>query len=423
MLRVLSISTLFPNAARPGFGLFVARQAEALAKRGDVELVVVNPLAIAPPPFHRLLNSPAERSLPESARDWSVEVHYPRFPYIPRFGARWNPDLIARTVLPLARRLHAVKPFDAVDAQFFYPDGPAAARIARALGLPLSIKARGSDIHYWGALPHARRAMLAAARQASGLLSVSEALKRDMVALGMAGDSISVHYTGLDHALFHVRPRARMRALWAAHAEHPVPADGPLLVSVGNLIPLKGQSLAIAALTQLPGARLVLAGKGDMAGELRTLAERLGVSERVHIPGGVKPEDLATLVSAADVMVLPSEREGLANAWVEALACGTPLVITDAGGAREVVRDAAAGRIVAREASAIAAGVRELLAAPPSQETVAAHAARFSWEENAARLAAHFRRISASTLGYWPSSVRAPVSPAGRFPFRPAQSS
>ncbi|WP_369675640.1 hypothetical protein, partial [Enterococcus faecium] len=94
-------------------------------------------------------------AIPAVERDGPVTVHHPRFPLLPGLSGRFNPELIARAVLPLVRRLHAQAPFDLVDAQFFYPDGPAAARIARALGLPLAIKARGSDIHYWGTRPAA----------------------------------------------------------------------------------------------------------------------------------------------------------------------------------------------------------------------------------------------------------------------------
>jgi glycosyltransferase involved in cell wall biosynthesis len=97
-------------------------------------------------------------------------------------------------------------------------------------------------------------------------------------------------------------------------------------------------------------------------------------------------------------MVLPSEREGLANAWIEALACGTPLIIPDIGGAREVLAvpdngRPAAGRLAARTPEAIAAAVLDLLAAPPSQAEVAACAARFSWEANAAALAAIYEGV------------------------------
>jgi glycosyltransferase involved in cell wall biosynthesis len=92
-------------------------------------------------------------------------------------------------------------------------------------------------------------------------------------------------------------------------------------------------------------------------------------------------------------MVLPSASEGLANAWVEALACGTPLIITEAGGARELVTDASAGRIVARDAEAIADAVKDLLANPSSRGAIAAHGARFSWKANAAALAEYYRRL------------------------------
>ncbi len=394
-MRVLSLSTLFPSAARPGFGLFVARQADALAKRGDVDLTVVHPVAMAPRPFGRFINSPAECALPAQTREWGAEIHYSRYTWLPRVGPRWNPALIARAVLPLARRLHAERQFDLIDAQFFYPDGPAAARIARALNLPLSIKARGSDIHLWGTKGFARKAMLAAAEQAAGLLAVSAALKREMAALGMAEDKIAVHYTGLDHSRFRPLPRAETRAALVSEAGLAIPAEAPLLIGVGNLVALKGHDLTIAALARLPGAHLVIAGTGPEAAALHRQAHDLGVASRVHLLGSVEPGRLAQWLASATVFVLPSEREGLANAWIEALACGTPLVISDVGGAREVARHASAGRITARDPDAIAEAVSTLLANPPSQAEVAQHAARYSWEENAAQLAAHYQRIAA----------------------------
>ncbi|WRO68144.1 glycosyltransferase [Tsuneonella sp. CC-YZS046] len=99
------------------------------------------------------------------------------------------------------------------------------------------------------------------------------------------------------------------------------------------------------------------------------------------------------LLCAADAMVLPSESEGLANAWVEALACGCPLVISDAGGAREILRDASAGLIAERDPRAIAAAVRAVLAAPSSPEMVAQNAAQFSWRAHAERLAEYYEGL------------------------------
>lgn len=391
-LRVLSISTLFPSPVRPGFGLFVARQADAVALRDDIDLTVVNPIAALPWPLSRLSQS----AVPAFDDTRGYPVHHIGFATIPRFGARWNPALIARAVRPLVRRLQAERPFDVVDAQFFYPDGPAAARIAADLGLPLSIKARGSDIHYWGSVPYARRQIESAAEQAARILAVSGALKADMAALGMTADKIAVHYTGLDHATFYPRDKAAARAQLAGfdNIAAPVPANMRLVVSTGNLIPLKGQALVIRVLAELPDTRLLLAGSGPDLAELRSLAADLGLADRVHF-GQLSPVQLATALASADAMALPSAREGMANAWIEALACGTPLVITDVGGAREVVRSAAAGRLVARNPEAIAQGLRDLFANPPATADVSAQAELFSWQQTAADLAAYWHEMAA----------------------------
>jgi glycosyltransferase involved in cell wall biosynthesis len=313
---------------------------------------------------------------------------------LPRFGGRWNPASIVHAALPLAQRLHAAQPFHLVDAQFFWPDGPAAAQIARGLDLPLSIKARGADIHYWGAKPWARAAMLAAAHRAAGLLAVSEALAEDMAALGMPRAKITVHTTGLDRELFRPLQREESRDRLSAELGI-VLGSGPLLVSVGALIPRKGQEFAIRALADLPEGQLLLVGKGDDAPRLREIAGELGVAERVHFLGAVAHALLPVILSAADCLVLPSASEGLANAWVEALACGTPLVICDVGGAREVVTCPQAGRLVPRDSAAIAAALRALLADPPPRDKVAECAARFSWQANAEAAAAYYERLVA----------------------------
>lgn len=385
MKRLLSLSTLYPAPGRTGFGRFVARQMEALAARGDWDVTVINPIGLPPLPLHKY---EALRAIPEVEAGAAIKVFHPRFTLIPGLSGPINPGLIARAVLPLARRLHALAPFDLVDAQFFYPDGPAAAQIARALDLPLAIKARGSDIHFWGNRALPLRQMLAAARQAESLLSVSRALAKDMAGLGMPEDRITVHYTGLDRNRFQPLERKAARQLVSAVPSLHVWSVGPLLLCVGALVPVKGQALAIRAMPLLPeDVRLAIAGTGDDEAALRALVAELGLEDRVHFLGAVDHDLLPHLLCAADVMVLPSEREGLANAWIEALACGTPVVIPDVGGAREVVCDASAGRIVERTPEAIASAVADLLANPPTQEAVAANADQFSWEGNAQALA------------------------------------
>lgn len=393
MRRLLSISTLYPATGRPGFGRFVSRQMQALAERGDWEVTVVNPIGIPPVPMKRYATL---KGVPEVQEQGAVTIHHPRFLLIPGLSGPINPALIAHAVLPLAKRLHAEQPFDMIDAQFFYPDGPAAAKVARALEVPLAIKARGSDIHLWGQRSWPRRQMIEAARQSAILLSVSQALANDMIALGMPADRIKVHYTGLDRSRFRPLERQAARQLVSALPSLQIWSEGRLLLCVGALIAIKGQALAIRAMTLLPDdVRLAIAGTGSDETVLKRLVQQLGLESRVHFLGSVEHDILPHLLCAADAMVLPSEREGLANAWIESLACGTPVVIPDIGGAREVVADSSAGRIADRTPEAIAEAVSELLQSPPTQDAVAANAVRFSWEANASALAAMYAEAAA----------------------------
>jgi len=393
-MRVLSISTLFPNPVKPSFGIFVGNQMRAVVARRDVDLTMISPIGIPPWPLSLREPYASLAQIPLQSDTVGLPVHYPRFTLIPKFGGDSNPSRIVKSVLPLVRKLHAAEPFDLVDASFFFPDGPAAAQIADELGLPLTIKSRGADIHHWGSRPKALSQMLKAADRASGLLAVSQALKRDMIAFGMPEERIFIHYTGLDRDRFKVSDRQAARKSVANDPALAIPADSPLIVTPGALIPRKGQRFAIEALAQLPGVRLAIAGVGEDEVALRALISKLGMGERVHLLGLVTHDRLPVLLSSADAVVLPSASEGLANVWVEALACGAPLVIPDIGGARELVKHASAGRIVARESGAIAEAVKNLLSAPPDQSDVASNADQFSWEKNAARIVEFWQNLA-----------------------------
>ena len=392
MKRVVALSTLYPNATNPRFGTFVARSLEALAARGDWDVTVINPIGVPPVVFGKYA---ALKQAAVDGMENGVRVLRPTFPLIPKFGGPFNPALIAWRVLPLVRRLHAAQPIDMLDAQFFYPDGPAAARIAGKLGLPFSMKARGADIHYWGGTGYGRRQIRHAGEEASGMLAVCGALADDMQALGLDRGKVALHYTGLDRDRFRPLDHVGLRKRLGETLGIALPEKDPLLATVGALIPRKGQEFVIGALLAHPNASLLLVGQGEDEARLHQIVRDYGMHDRVHFLGNVDHNILPVILSAADAMVLPSASEGLANAWVEALACGTPLVVTDAGGAREVVTSPDAGVIVERDEEAIAEGIRKVLNARIPPERVIAMAERFSWQANAAALADYYEGMLA----------------------------
>ena len=285
--------------------------------------------------------------------------------------------MLVRALVPILDRFA----FDVIDASFFFPDGPAAITLGRRYGVPVSIKARGADIHHWGNAAATARQVREAGRGSDGLLAVSEAMKADMIAMGMPGARIRVHHTGVDLDRF--APVARSEGT-------------KRVISVGALIPRKAHEIVIEAVARLPNVSFDIAGDGPERARLRATIDRLGVDDRVRLLGSVPHGDLPALIAAADVMALASSSEGLANAWIEALACGTPIVIPDAGGAREVVTTPAAGRIVDRDVEAFAEAIRDLLDRPPSPASTRRAAEGFTWAANTAALYEHLSELVAA---------------------------
>jgi teichuronic acid biosynthesis glycosyltransferase TuaC len=386
MLRVLTLASLFPDSSRPTFGPFVERQTLGLAAHPKVELRVVAPIGLPPWPLSRHSRYRGFDAVPLVETWKGVEVYRPRFLNLPATNGRFTAAAMARAVTPVLRAVRHDFPFDVIDAEFFFPDGPAAVKLGEMFDVPVSIKARGADIHFWGHNPATSAQVVAAGWAATGLLSVAGALKADMVALGMPEDRIKVHYTGVDLSIFRAGERLAAKAA--------VGVSGPLVVSVGALIPRKRQALTIESVARLDGVTLALIGKGEDLQMLKDLAERLGMTDRVRFLGVLPHRDIAMWLAAADAMCLPSKSEGLANAWVEALACGTPIAITDVGGARELLDRPEAGYLVEPTVESVAEALADLIKNPRAPSSVRATAERFTWEANRDALYTHLASLT-----------------------------
>ncbi|WP_230481935.1 glycosyltransferase [Sphingomonas sp. Leaf21] len=387
MLNVLTLSSLFPDSTRPNFGIFVERQTAALAMRPGIAVRVVAPIGLPIWPLPRAERFRAQAALPLRESWGGLDVSRPRFVTVPGTAGRFHVAALTRALIPVIDRLRDERAFDVIDASFFFPDGPAAVALGRRYGVPVSIKARGADIHYWGRLGATRRQVARAAAAADGLLAVSDAMACDVAALGVSRARIRVHHTGVDQARFQPTDRATAKAALAL--------GGPVVLSLGALIPRKGHGVVIDAVARLPGVTLVIVGEGGDRAALQARAARLGIADRVRLVGAIRHDDLPGWLGAADVMALASSSEGLANAWVEALACGTPIVITAAGGAGDVVTSRTAGRITQAEPEAFATAIRDVLAQAADPWAVRAAVRDFTWAANAAALHSHLSELVA----------------------------
>lgn len=375
-LKVLTFTTLYPNAAQPVLGIFVENRLRHLAASGEVEAQVVAPVPWFPSAAPVFGQWGKYARAPKAEDRHGLKIWHPRYPVLPKIGMTVAPALLYAWTLPLVRQLQ----FDLIDAHYFYPDGVAAAMLARTLGKKLIITARGTDVNLIPRYRLPRAQIRWAAETAAGICTVCEALKGPLLEMGVPDSKIRVLRNGVDLETF--RPKERK------------PTDVPTLLSVGLLIERKGHHLVIEALTLLPGARLMIAGGGPMRGELESQAQRLGVADRVRFLGEVPHDWLPDIYSAADALVLASSREGWANVLLESMACGTPVVATDIWGTAEVVAAPEAGVLVPeRSATAIAEGIQRLLAALPDRRATRLYAERFSWDPTTQGQLALFREV------------------------------
>ena len=386
-MRLLTFSTLFPNQERPNFGVFVENRLRHLVGTGEVESTVIAPVGWFPSGSARFGVWGQQARVPRREIRHGITVYHPRWLAIPKIGNAIAPVMLFWSAWRAARRLIAAgQQFDLIDAHYLFPDGVAAVWLGRALGKPVVVTVRGSDVTEFPDHAIPRRYIMGAIAGADALISVSAGLRDRLIELGAPADKVTVLRNGIDTELF--RPPDRIAARAALGLTRPT------LISVGGLIPRKRNAMTVDAMLALPGVDLLLVGEGPERVALEAQIVRLGLGDRVRLLGGQPHHALARFYGAADAMVLASSREGWANVLLESMACGTPVVASRIPGNPEVVREAAAGVIVEENTPAgIAAGVRALLAAPPARAATRAYAERFGWAETSAGQLALFRRV------------------------------
>lgn len=386
-MRILTFTTLYPNALQPQHGIFVETRLRKLVESGAVDARVVAACPWFPSAAARFGRYAVYAGIPKAETRYELRVDHPRYPVLPKIGNTLAPLTLFLAVLPFLRRqIRNGRDFDLLDAHYFYPDGVAAVLLGHALSRPVVVTARGSDLNIIATHAIERRWIRWAAQQADGLIAVSSGLKQRLLELGMAAERVRVLRNGADLALF--RPHDREAARQALGMTRPT------LLAVGNLVALKRHGLMIEALTLLPEAELVIVGEGPERATLEHLARKRRVADRVRLLGRVAHGQLPEIYSAADLLVLVSTSEGWPNVLLESMACGTPVVVSAIDGIGDIVAAAEAGRVLADVTpNGIAAAVRDMLAAPPARAATRRYAEQFDWQSTTNGQITLFREV------------------------------
>jgi L-malate glycosyltransferase len=343
-LRVLVMPVWYPWPDRPTHGTFCQEQARAAALAHDVRVITWRP---------------------EERMAKLFSVHQSDEDGLLTYRIRFRPSDVPRLsflaemlgILKVVARLHLSDAWipDVVHAHVFGAGLPAAvvAAVSRA---PVVITEHSSIVALGHLSPRQRVVARRAFKYADVVCPVSDDLGRRLAELAGRTPVVSVPNT-VDADLFRLRPAS------------PRPSSSRVseikLLTVGNLVKIKGHRHLIQALAQLRTsniqARLDVVGDGPLLGELQTQTRELGVEEHVKFHGVLSREHVAAMMGAADIFVLPSLWETQGCALIEAMACGCPSVATDVGGVPEVL-DSRAGVLVAPGSSeALARGIVEVL--------------------------------------------------------------
>lgn len=404
--HVVVFSSLFPNSAEPGAGLFIR---ERMFRVGaQMPLCVVSPKPWFP--FQGLLRRwrPGFRpAVPSHESQSGFDVWFPRFFSVPSVLKGWDGLFMALGALPRLWQLRRAGRLDLIDAHFGYPDGYAATMLGRWLNVPVTITVRGTEQR------HAQDASLAprltlALQRATHLIAVSQSLRRVALGLGVAEDKVRVVGNGVDLQKF--SPLSRSDARHALGLSE----TGPVLVTVGGLVERKGFHRVIELLPALrarfPGLVYLVVGgpspEGDMGAQLKRQVAELDLVDVVRFLGPLPPDRLREPLSAADVFVLSTRNEGWANVLLEAMACGLPIVTTDVGGNAEVVCRPEFGTVVTfGDPDRLRAAIEHALETDWDAATIRRYAEDNSWDPRVDELLDLFRRLHGRAAGAASASV------------------
>jgi len=393
-MKILVFTSLYPNEVDPVFGVFVENRLRHFLADTPHEAVVVAPVPWFPFKGKRWGRYAKFARVPREEVRHGITVYHPRYLVVPKIGMWLTPFTLYRGALKLVRRLQREQgSFDVIDAHYLYPDGVAASKLASDLGLPFVMTARGSDVTEIAQQGIAGAMVLGAAQQAAHVITVSNSLRDDLLSLGVEPSHVSTLRNGVDAD--HFRPDETEKPYMAFDgARH-------IVAFAGWLIERKRVDIAIAALPHLDaGVHVAVAGEGPLRAALEAQAKRLGVADRVHFLGKVSPSDMPAFFSAADVLVLPSEREGWANVLLEAMACGTPVVSRAVAGALDLVTCAEAGNLVDGDDPAdYARAIDDVLTHRINREATRAYAMTFGWREISLAQEAIFSRATGQRAG------------------------
>lgn len=326
-LHVLTLTPFYPSENDDAGGCFVAEPIMALAREG------IDNTVFAVQPFYRERRRLRQSPIPTV---WLRYFALPSGLGLPTAGAFLFAQIVGRV-----RELQRSRPIDLIHAHAPLPCGHAAMLLSHELGIPYVVSVHGLDAFSTGqaggrSAQWRLRISQRVYRSSRRVICISERVREEVLAGTGAGVRTSVVYNGVDPDLF------------SPDAEQP--SNAPKVLSVGNLIPIKGHDLLIRAtaslIAEVPELSLDIIGEGPERPPLESLVRDLRIGERVKFLGHRSRREVATAMKGCTLFALPSRYEGLGCVYLEAMSSGKAVIGCRGQGIAEVIRHGSNGFLV-----------------------------------------------------------------------------
>jgi teichuronic acid biosynthesis glycosyltransferase TuaC len=381
LMRVLTLTPFYPTASDDAAGCFTAEPLPVLEKLG------VKSYVVAVQPFFRASAQPNHNSHPA---DW---VRYPCLPG--GIGLSSAGRFLYSRLISEVRKMHRLRPFDLIHAHAALPCGHAAALLSRDLGIRSVITVHGLDAYFNRQVQGVaggwcERLARFVYQTAASVIGISGRV-RDQITNGQSSPiRTTVIYNGVDAARFYPAQGA---------------SDEPVILSVGNLIPIKGHDVLLRAFAgvhkRFPAVRCDIIGDGPERSRLGQLARELGIAFRVRFLGRQSRSQVAHAMQRCSIFALPSRYEGLGCVYLEAMSAQKPVVACRGQGIAEIIRHRRNGLLVdANDPGDLATALTALLEDTSLRRQLGEQARRtvvesFTLDHQAARLADLYRECIA----------------------------
>ncbi|TQV88889.1 glycosyltransferase [Aliikangiella coralliicola] len=376
-MNITLISNLYPNKLEPTKGVFIKQLAERLNESHQVTV-------ISPVPWRPAFLTNADNSVPAEDKINNIKIYYPRYLVIPKILRSLTATFFNWGIKSTLSKLKAQGLADIVSAHWVYPDGVGSLLAAKKLNLPVTLHALGCDINEYTKYFLRRRQIVSAMNKANANVVKSNELKSKLVALGVNENKISVILNGVDKNKFQNIDQTKARE------KLDLDPSEKYVIFIGNFQIEKGLNHLLDAVHQIKDRpfKLLVVGDGRLKTQVEAQIKELSISDKVQLVGRVSHEMIPVYMSAANLLCLPSLREGCPNVVIESLTCGTPVVASKVGAVPDMITNETHGKMVEpANSQALAEAIDQCLDLKNSSTL---NFEWYSWEENAEKISQVF---------------------------------